>query len=173
MEGFKFETNDDINKTTARLETLEKLGRIKGELLEQSRLIINNLGYRENQGMDKIIDPDMIGVLSSSMRKIDESLTPTELDFERFDSGLDGVMASFDTMFKMENRQLRDNPEDLFYLRSHLDQFALALSEIDKNIDEQAHPQTSGRIRHCLGLIANRSDLLNKKIQIISQYQGR
>jgi hypothetical protein len=173
MEGFKFATVEDTNEATARLETLKRLNQIKEGLLQNSRLIINNLGYREEHRMDKIIDPDMIGVISSGMRKIDEALSPTELDFERFDNGLEGVIAGLDTMFKMSNQQLRDNPEDLFYLRSRLNEFSLALAEMNKNIDEQVHPQTSARIKHCLNLIADRSSLLMRKIQIVSQYQGR
>jgi hypothetical protein len=173
MEGFKFATAEDTNEAIARLETLKRLNQIKEGLLQNSRLIINNLGYREEHRMDKIIDPDMIGAVSSGMRKIDEALSPTEFDFERFDNGLESVIAGLDTMFKMSNQQLRDNPEDLFYLRSRLDEFALALAEMGKNIDEQAHPQTSARIKHCLSLIADRSSLLMRKIQIVSQYQGR
>ncbi len=173
MEGFKFATAEDTNEAIARLETLKKLNQIKEDLLQNSRLIINNLGYREEHRMDKIIDPDMIGAISSGMRKIDEALSPTELDFERFDDGLGGVIAGLDTMFKMSNQQLRDNSEDLFYLRSRLNEFSLALAEMNKNIDEQAHPQTSARIKHCLNLITDRSSLLMRKIQIISQYQGR
>ena len=183
------ENNEDLIR---RNEIIKFLNQAKNDLLNDGKRLVLQFDDRESRRFDKLIDPDMIGVLAGGLRDIDAAITPGNFDVNNFEQGIGKIRAVFDDLLTHRGNGA-DSSESLWQIRKTLDDFMNILENIRKKIAGPKYRQVQAqgedwkldlskipeeyedllkKVSGCVSVLEDKIRLLKNRSNIVSEHEG-